>query len=105
MDLDLELLKTVGGAVVFIELVMELFYKPLVKNLELGGWKDIITNLVAFGVGLVGTLSAGYLLQGFMPTDVANLVLVALVATAISTLGYEFVSNAFQGARNNPARE
>jgi len=99
MNLDLQMLTTVAGAVIFIELVMELFYKPIVKNLTFGNWADAIKNVVAFIIGLIGTLGAGSLIPGaFTPQGIAELALVALIATASATLGYEFVKNLGDGA-------
>jgi len=101
MELNLELLKTVGGAVFFVELVLQGLYKPFIKNFNLNGWEELATNIVAFLVALIGAEGAGYLLGGFMPADVANLALVALVASSIATYGYEAIKNLAGGARAN----
>ncbi len=93
MELTLEMLKTVGGAVIFIELVLELFWKPISKNLSFNGWADLSNNAVAFVAGLIGVVGAGVLLGGYQPADIGQWVLTALVATAGATGAYETVKN------------
>ena len=94
--MELESLLTVSGAVIFIELVMQLLWKPFVKNVNLGGFADLANNLVAFVLGLIGVLGAAYFTGGIT----ANLFLTALVAASIATGAYEVVKNVGVGARS-----
>ena len=97
MELTLETLTTVVGAVIFIELVLQLVWKPLVKNINFGGYADLANNIVAFVLGLVGVLGAGYLIGGLTQVAIGNLVLVAIVAASVATGAYEVVKNAGRG--------
>ena len=101
MELTLETLQTVVGAVAFIELVMELLWKPLIKNISFGGYADIVNNLAAVVLGLIGTVGAGYILGTINGAVLGNLVLVALVAASVSTGVYEVAKNIGVGVRNN----
>ena len=62
MELTLEALLTVAGAVIVIELVMQLLWKPLVKNVNFGGYAALANNIVAIVLALICVLGAGALL-------------------------------------------
>jgi len=87
--------------VVFIELVMELLWKPFVKNISFGGFADIVNNFVALVLGLVGVVGSGYLLGSLNGAVIGNLVLVALVAASVATGAYEVVKNFVAGVRGS----
>ena len=99
MELTLETLTTVVGAVIFIELVMELIWKPLVKNVDFGGYAAFANNAATFVLGLGGVIGAGWLLGGLNAAAIGNLVLVAIVAASVATGAYEVVKNVGGGVR------
>ena len=101
-DITLHGATTVAGAVLVIELAMELVVKPAMENLPEGyrrRWGKLTCNLAAFAVGLLATVGAGRLTGLTSATEVGQLVLVSLVASSLATAGYEVATNAARGLR------
>jgi len=101
MELTLASLGTLAGAVLLIELVMELLWKPLVKNISFGGYADIVNNFAAFVFALAGTWGSAYVAELWSREVVAERFLLALAAAFTATFGYEVVKNIGVGVRNN----
>jgi len=101
-DITLRGVTTVAGAVLVIELTLELFVKPAMENLPADyqvKWGKLTCNAAAFAIGLAATLGAGHLVGLASVADWGQLVLVSLAASSIATAGYEVVTNMARGAR------
>jgi len=101
-DITLRAVTTVAGAVLVIEMTLELFVKPALANLPAGvrdRWGRLACNGAAFAVGLAATLAAARLTGLTTAADVGQMVLAALAAASLATAGYEVASNARRAAR------
>jgi hypothetical protein len=106
-DLTLQAVTTVAGAVLVIELVLELFVKPAMENLSVDyqiKWGRLTCNVAAFVIGLAATLGAGHLVGLTSVADVGQLVLVSLAASSMATAGYEVATNAAHAVRQTRQR-
>jgi hypothetical protein len=100
-EITLRGVTTVAGAVLVIELMLELFVKPAMKNLPTDyqvKWGRLTCNVAAFAIGLAATMGAGHLVGLTAVADAGQMVLVSLAASSMATAGYEVVANMASGA-------
>ena len=93
MNFTVEVLATVAGLAVVVELLLELFFKPALAGSENAPWYAIAMNVFVFVAALILCLVYEALKGGLCGMSGLQCFLTALGATAVSVLGYEVYKN------------
>lgn len=91
--LTLDQMLHLGGVVLFIEILLVIAVKPVLRwrcpEAESKPWYGVVINGSSFIMGLGGSLLASWGLKLFTPELFASQILMAVEATFVATGGYE----------------